>query len=60
MSLREFVVVEIIRLVCLLDLTTDFGVKNKRKVDAELPAAREEQNWYLELSVHSNPDSNFC
>ena len=40
--LREFVVVEIIRPVCLLDLTTDFGVKNKRKVDLELAAALSE------------------
>ena len=30
--------------------------QNNRKIDAELPAAREEQNWYSELSVHSNPD----
>ena len=36
-------------------------IKNKRKVDAELPAAAwEEQTWHSELSVHSNPDSNFC
>ena len=34
--------------------------QNKRKVDAELPAAREEQNWYSVLSVHNTPDSNFC
>ena len=52
---NEFIIVENIRQVCLLDLATDFGVKTIRKVDAELPAAREEQNWYSEPSVRSNP-----
>ena len=51
---------EYTRLVCLLDFTADFGVKTKRKVDAKLSAALSEQNWwYSELSVHSNPDYNF-
>ena len=57
---REYVIVENIRQVCVLDLTADFGVKSKLKIDAELPAAREEQNWYSGLSVHSNPAFNFC
>ena len=44
---RIFVIIENIRLACLLDLTADFGVqKQTRKSGAELPAAREEQNWY--------------
>ena len=34
--------------------------QNKRKADADFRAAREEQNWYSELSVHSNTDLNFC
>ena len=33
---------------------------NKRKVDAELSGARRKQNCYSELTVNSNPDSNFC
>ena len=33
--------------------------QNKRKVDAELSAAREEQNWFSELSVHNSPESKF-
>ena len=41
---REFEIVENIRLICLLDLTADFGGR-QRKVDADLSAAREEQNW---------------
>ena len=40
--------VESIHLVCLLDLTADFGVKTNS--DAELPAAREEQIWSSELT----------
>ena len=39
---REFVIVENIRLVCLLDLTADFGVKTNAK-------RREELIWYSEL-----------
>ena len=35
----ELAIVENIHLVCLLDLTADFGVKNKRKLDADLSAA---------------------
>ena len=31
--------------------------QNKRKVDAELTAAREGQNWYSGFSVHNNTDS---
>ena len=35
--------------------------QNKRKVDVELQATREETiNWYSELSVHSRSDSNCC
>ena len=34
--------------------------QNKHKFDAELPAAREKQNWFLEMSIHSYPDFNFC
>ena len=34
--------------------------QNKGKVDADFQASREEQNWYSKLSVHNNPDSNFC
>ena len=52
---REFVIVENIRLVCLLDLTADFEVKTNGKVDAELSASLSEQNW----CVYSSPDSNF-
>ena len=37
-----------------------FLSKNKRKVDAVLQGAKEEQNGYSELSVHNNLDSNFC
>ena len=43
-SRREIVIVENIRLVRLLDLTADFGVRKKRKVDADFRAARKEQN----------------
>jgi len=42
---REFAKVENIRLVCLLDLTADFWSLKKMQVDADLLAAREEQNW---------------
>ena len=49
-----------IHLVRLLDLTADFGVKTKHKVDADFQAARKGQNWYAKLSVHSDPDSKFC
>ena len=55
---QRTVIEENIYQVCLLDLTPDFVVKTK--VNAELPAAREVQNWNSELSAHSNPDSNFC
>ena len=58
-QIREFVIAENIRLVCLLDLTADFGVKSNAKLTPDFPAAREEHNWYSELSVNSNPDSNF-
>ena len=36
-------------------LSAIFNSQNKRKVDAELPPTRDEQNWYTELSLHSNP-----
>ena len=42
------------RVVRLLDWN-----QNKRKVDADFQAAREEQNWHLGLSAHSNLDSKF-
>ena len=57
---RDIVIVENIHLVRLLDLTADFGVKTKRKIDADFQDARGEQYWYSELSVHRNPDSKFC
>ena len=34
--------------------------QNKCKVDANFKAAREVQNWHSKLSVHSNPDANYC
>ena len=46
-----------IRLIFLLDLTADFEVK-KNAIDAELWAAGRDQNWYSELSVHRNPNTN--
>ena len=49
--IRKFVIVENILLVCLLDLTAEFGVKTNAKLT--LSAAREEQNMYSELSGHS-------
>ena len=55
---RKFVI-ENLRLVCLPDLTADFGVKTNAKLTPVCPVTWEEQNWYSELSVHSNPDSNF-
>ena len=42
MKIREFVIVENIRLVCLLHFTADFGSPNKRKTVAELSAALSE------------------
>ena len=58
---REFVIVENIRLVRLLDLTADFGVKTNAKLTPIFKAAREGQNWYSKLFVHSNPPvSNLC
>ena len=33
---------------------------NRRKIDADFQAAREEQNWYSKLSVKSNSDSIFA
>ena len=44
------------RLVRLLGLKADLGVKKNRKVDADFQAAIEEQNWYSNLSVRSNSD----
>ena len=32
--------------VYLLDIIANFVSQNKRKLDAEMPAAREKQNWY--------------
>ena len=58
-KIREVVVVENIGLVRLLDITAGSGSQNKHKVDADFQAAREEQNWYSKLSVHSNPDFKF-
>ena len=43
---REFVIVENIRLVCLLELTADFGVKTNAKLTPN-------------CQLQSNPDSNF-
>ena len=34
--------------------------QNKRKGVEDFQAAKEEQNWYSKLSVHSNLDFNFC
>ena len=36
------------------------GSQDKRKVDADFQAAREEKNWYSKLSVHNDPRSNIC
>ena len=61
MAAGGFVIIENIHLVCLLDLTADFGVKtNAKKLTLNFQLREREQNWYSELSVHSNPDSNFC
>ena len=35
-------------------------VQKLGKVDAELSAAKKEQNCYSELSLNSNPDSKIC
>ena len=56
---EKLLLVENICRVRLLDLTADFGVETNAKL-TDFQAAREEQNWYSELSEHSNPDSNFC
>ena len=47
---REFVMVENIRLVCVLDLTADFGVTTIRWYTLE-----EREKLDLMVSVHSNP-----
>ena len=57
---REIVKVENLSLVRLLDLTADFGVKTNTKLTPDCQRERErEHNWCSELSVHSNPGSNF-
>ena len=43
-SPREFLIVENIRLVCPVRFDSSHWSQNKRKVDAEFPAARGEQN----------------
>ena len=43
-NIREFVEVENIHEDCLID--SWLWTQNKCKVDAELPATREEQNWH--------------
>ena len=42
-QVREFQIAENIHLICLLDLTADFGVKTNTKVDAALSASRERE-----------------
>ena len=57
MCVREIVTVENERLVRLLVLTADFGVKIKD--DADFQAAREVQSWYSK-AVCTKPTSKFC
>ena len=43
-TIRELVVVENIRLICMLDLTTDFEFKTIRQVTHQISAERERAN----------------
>ena len=53
-SSREFVIVENIRQVCLIDLTADFVVKTCARLTPDCQLRRREQNWHSGLPVHSN------
>ena len=55
--ITEVVIVENIRLVRLLDLTADFGVKTNAKL-TPICQLHGKSNWY-QLSVHRNSDANF-
>ena len=52
MIIREFEVVKNIRLVCLLDLTMDFGVKINTKLTS-IFKLREKSKTGIQLSVHA-------
>ena len=58
---REFVIVENIRQVCLLDIHNScLGVKRKAKSTPECQLRERAKLVFRELSVHSNPDFNFA
>ena len=54
-TFREFVIVENMRLVWLLDLTTNFEITTKRWFMLQISAARRRKKLDLLLAVHSNP-----
>ena len=61
-TFREFVIVENKRLVCLLDLTADFGVKTNAKL-TPIFELREKSKTGIQsclYRIHSNPDVNFA
>ena len=55
---REIAIVENLRLVRLLNFRADFGVKTDAKLTPILKLR--DKSRYSKLSVHINPDSNFC